>query len=131
MEVWPVEEFTYLRLARWNGTRAPYLALYWHEANPHYCDGAGAESFSTLLRRAEEALGRLAALPAVSLVYVFSHGQFIQAVMAETALSDQAKMRRFWQAGAPPAIGNAELVVLDYTAGQWHLREGTSAASSQ
>src|SRR3546814_1020858 len=83
VEVWPIEEFTYLQPARWNGTRSaermPHLERYWSAADPDYCDGEGAESFATLLRRCEAALARLAAMPAASLVYVFGHGQFIQA----------------------------------------------------
>src|SRR3546814_6741799 len=63
VEVWPIEEFTYLQPARWNGTRSaermPHLDRYWREADPDYCDGEGAESFSTLLRRCEAALTRL------------------------------------------------------------------------
>jgi len=82
VEVWPIEEFTYLQPSRWNGTlaadRAPHLVRYWGEADPAYCDGEGAESFSALLRRAEAALERLAALPLRGPIYVFSHGQFIQ-----------------------------------------------------
>jgi len=126
VEVWPVEEFTYLQPARWNGTRsaerAPHLVRYWSQADPAYCDGAGAESFGTLLRRAEAALSRLAALPADSLVYVFSHGQFIQAVRAvvsEAALDDRGKMLNFWRQGNPPAISNAERVAFRLEAGQW------------
>jgi broad specificity phosphatase PhoE len=73
VEVWPVEEFTYLQPVRWNGTRSaermPYLERYWHAADPAYLDGVGAESFSMLLRRVEATLNRLAALPATSLVY--------------------------------------------------------------
>src|SRR3546814_12291459 len=64
VEVWPSEEFTYLQPARWNGTRSaermPHLERYWREADPDYCDGEGAESFSTLLRRCEAALALLA-----------------------------------------------------------------------
>src|SRR3546814_8316697 len=66
VEVWPIEEFTYLQPARWNGTRSaermPHLERYWSAADPDYCDGEGAESFSTLLRRCEAALTRLAAM---------------------------------------------------------------------
>src|SRR3546814_4777403 len=71
VEVWPIEEFTYLQPARWNGTRSaermPHLERYWSAADPDYCDGEGAESFATLLRRCEAALARLAAMPAASL----------------------------------------------------------------
>lgn len=73
-----------------------------------------------MLRRAEAALARLAALPLPGLAYVFSHGQFIQAVRAvvtESALDDRGKMPRFWRKGEPPAIGNAELVPIVWSGG--------------
>src|SRR3546814_3156902 len=78
----------------------PHLERYWREADPYYCDGEGAESFSTLLRRCVAALTRLAAMPAGSLAYVFGHGQFIQAaraIVADAHLDDRAKMRAFWR----------------------------------
>ena len=79
VEVWPMEEFTYLQPSRWNGTRSaermPHLERYWADADPDpdWCDSKGAESFAALLHRAEAAPARLAALPSSSLVYVFSH----------------------------------------------------------
>ena len=48
VEIWPIEEFTYLQPARWNGTasadRRPHVERYWTAADPAYCDGEGAES---------------------------------------------------------------------------------------
>ena len=133
VEVWPIEEFTYLQPSRWNGTlaadRAPHLLRYWGEANPAYCDGEGAESFGALLRRAEAALGRLAALPSPGPVYVFSHGQFIQAVRAvvtECELDDRGKMLRFWRKGEPPAIGNADLVGFKWLGSRWQHSASTA-----
>ena len=128
VEVWPIEEFTYLQPSRWNGTlaadRAPHLVRYWGDADPAYCDGEGAESFGALLRRAEAALGRLAALHSPGPVYVFSHGQFIQAVRAvvtESELDDRGKMLGFWRRGEPPAIGNAELVQFTFLDAHWTI----------
>lgn len=129
VEVWPIEEFTYLQPSRWNGTlaadRAPHLVRYWGNADPAYCDGEGAESFGVLLRRAEAALGRLAVLPSPGPVYVFSHGQFIQAVRAvvtESELDDRGKMLRFWRKGEPPAIRNSERVEFEWADAQWHYQ---------
>jgi broad specificity phosphatase PhoE len=125
VEVWPIQEFTYLQPSRWNGTlsseRKPYLERYWSEADPEFCDGEGAESFATLLDRARATLHRLAALPTESLVCVFSHGQFIQAVrslIVDSDLSDREKMRKFWGKGSP-AIGNAERIELRLEDGVW------------
>ena len=127
VEEWPIEEFTYLQPSRWNGTRSaermPYLERYWAAADPDYCDGDGAESFATLLRRAEAALARLAAHPRGP-VYVFSHGQFIQAVrsiVTETELDDRGKMLRFWRKDEPPAISNGERVSLAWSGTSWMM----------
>ena len=127
VEVWSIQEFTYLQPSRWNGTqsseRMPHIERYWAEADPDYCDGEGAESFSTLLERAQAALDRLAAMLGDALVYVFSHGQLIQAVRSlviDAELTDRDKMRKFWGKGSP-AIGNAELVELDWNGQQWKL----------
>ena len=135
VEVWPIQEFTYLQPSRWNGTRSsermPAIERYWAEADPEFCDGEGAESFATLLARAEAALDRLAAMPEDALVYVFSHGQFIQAVRSlviDTELSERDKMRKFWGKGSP-AISNAELVELSFDGRVWrHLPASVSTA---
>ena len=126
VETWPIEEFTYLQPARWNGTRsaerAPHLERYWADADPHYCDGEGAESFVTLLLRAEAALARLSAMTQGALVYVFGHGQFIQAVQSivvDTHMDARAKMQAFWRKDAPPLISNAERVEFLWGEGRW------------
>ena len=126
VEVWPIEEFTYLQPARWNGTRSaermPHLERYWSAADPDYCDGEGAESFGTLLRRCEAALARLAAMPADSLAYVFGHGQFIQAaraIVSDPDLDDRGKMLAFWRKGEPPAISNAQRVEIHWAEDSW------------
>ena len=117
--IWPIQEFTYLEPSRWNGTRSierkPSIEAYWRAADPEFCDGPGAESFATLLRRAEDALGRLAELPEDHRVFVFSHGQFIQAVrtiVLDPVATDRQHMERFWRVDGMPAIGNAELIEL-------------------
>ena len=134
VEVWPIEEFTYLQPARWNGTRSaermPHLERYWREADPNYCDGEGAESFGTLLRRCKAALTQLAAMPADSLVYVFGHGQFIQAaraIVADTDLDDRGKMLDFWRKGEPPAISNAERVEIRWVGDRWACASAVAA----
>ncbi len=128
VEVWPIQEFTYLQPSRWNGTRSsermPHIERYWTKADPEYCDGEGAESFSTLLERAQAALDRLATMPKDALVYVFSHGQLIQAVRSlviDADLTVQEKMLKFWGKGSQ-TIANAELVELSLQGGTWrHL----------
>ena len=128
VKVWPIQEFTYLQPSRWNGTRSsermPVIERYWAEADPEYCDGEGTESFATLLERGKAALARLSGLPEDALVYVFSHGQFIQAVrsiVVDSEMTDRYKMRKFCGKKSP-AIGNAELVEMEWSAGSWRTR---------
>src|SRR3546814_8235324 len=61
-------------------------------------------------------------LPPASLVYVFGHGQFIQAaraIVADAHLDERAKMRAFWRKGEPPAISNAQRVGFHWQDGRW------------
>lgn len=84
-----------------------------------------------MLRRAEAALARLAALPSPGLAYVFSHGQFIQAaraVVTESALDDRGKMLRFRRKGEAPAIGTARLVEFGWTGKEWQYQSGSATA---
>lgn len=52
VEVWPVEELTFLEPARYAGTtaeqRRPWVAVYWQAADPFSVDGPGAELFADL-----------------------------------------------------------------------------------
>jgi broad specificity phosphatase PhoE len=121
VEQWEIEEFTYLEPSRWNGTvrseRLPWIEAYWQAEDPDYLDGPGAESFATLLRRAEAALRRLRALAGhADIVFLFSHGQFMQAVwvtLLYPEASDQEKMHYFLQGGDLPSFQNASLLQLE------------------
>ena len=125
VEVWPIQEFTYLQPSCWNGTlsvdRMPFIERYWAAADPDFCDGEGAESFSNLLSRVKAALTRLEGLPANALVYLFSHGQFIQAtksLVAKPTQEGRERMLEFWKPGVT-AIGNAELLALECFGESW------------
>lgn len=126
VEVWPIEEFTYLQPTRWNGTasaeRRPHVERYWTAADPTYFDGEGAESFGGFLRRVEATLARLATLPPASRVYMFGHGQFIQAaraIVTSPDLDDTTQMRAFWRNGSPPIVANAERVGFHWEGNCW------------
>jgi len=134
VEIWPIEEFTYLQPARWNGTasadRRPHVERYWTAADPAYCDGEGAESFTGFLHRVATTLARLAALPPTSLVYVFGHGQFIQAARAVVTgpdLDDTTQMRAFWRDGARPVVANAERVGFHRAGDRWECASTVTA----
>lgn len=120
VEVWPIQEFTYLEPSRWNGTaraeRLPYIDAYWKTADPAYRDGPGAESFSDLLGRAAKALEHLQSLPDDSQVLLFSHGQFMHAVrllVLHPALTDRERMRLFWREDGLPSVENGERIELE------------------
>lgn len=128
VEVLPMEEFTYLEPSRWNGTsrteRLPSIEAYWKAADPLYCDGPGAESFSTLLRRVEKTLARFEMLQPDSLILAFSHGLLMQAVRVSAQFpewSDKQKMEYFWSFNAQHPIPNAGLVAVRCDNGLWTM----------
>ncbi|MBN1429990.1 MAG: histidine phosphatase family protein [Anaerolineae bacterium] len=83
-EEWPVQEFSYLAPGRCVDStpdeRRPMVKAYWERNDPRYVDGDGAESFETLIERVDEALLQLRHRD-YNPIAVFSHGQFIQAVL--------------------------------------------------
>ena len=136
VDVWPIHEFTYLEPSRWNGTsreeRRPVVDAYWAKADPGYVDGPGAESFSDVLRRAEDALARLVALRSPDAagkgtdVALFSHGQFIQAVrmtLMFPGASDAQKMASFWPFDQRSPVRNGQKVELAWGHGGLKLVE--------
>lgn len=140
VEILPMEEFTYLEPSRWNGTsrieRLPHIERYWQTANPAYRDGPGAESFDTLLSRVERTLARLQEMPPDTLVYAFSHGQFIQAVRVSLLYPDwtsQQKMAHFWPFNTKYPFLNTEQLEVRWTDGRWltaHLEARTPNEST-
>ena len=69
-------------------------------------------------------------MPAASLVYVFGHGQFIQAaraIVTETRLDERGKMLGFWRKGEPPAIGNAQRVGFHWQGDRWACASAVAA----
>jgi probable phosphoglycerate mutase len=135
VEVLPMQEFTYLEPSRWNGTsrnqRLPHIEAYWKAAEPDYCDGPGAESFSTLLVRVATTLARLEQLNSGALALAFSHGQFMQAVRMSLLFphwDNKQKMEHFWLFDQENPIQNAGLVGATQTRqGQWLLTTTANA----
>lgn len=99
---WPVQEFTYLSVARYQDTtieqRRPLSDDYWQRNDPSYVDGEGAESFADLLLRVETAYAQLYKLNADRVV-IFSHGRFIRAMLwaalTGTTIVDARRMQQF------------------------------------
>ena len=101
VEVWPVQEFTYLSPERCIDTtaeqRRPMVEDYWHRCDPGHDDGLGAESFSAMLNRVRDLQSRLATHQADRII-VFTHGQIMQALRLSRehpVAPDQELMARF------------------------------------
>lgn len=96
VEVWPVEEFTYLDPSHYEGTtykdREEARARYWTRGDPHFQDGSLSESFAHLIRRVDELAIKLINYPKFVAnengierigpsIVIFSHGQFTRALL--------------------------------------------------
>ncbi len=83
VEVWPVQEFSFLDADRCNNTtqeeRLPWVEAYFARNDPDYVDERDAESFNQMLSRVDDMLARLRKLRKRNVV-VFSHGNFMRAV---------------------------------------------------
>ena len=137
VEVLPMEEFTYLEPGRWNGSsweqRLPFINAYWDRGDPAYCDGPGAESFAHMLGRVDVTLARLASLPPESLVYAFSHGQFMQALrvlLLFPTWTVQQKMAHFWSFNTQNPILNADKMEAHYAHSTWTMAHAVAPAAS-
>lgn len=128
VEIWPVQEFTYLEPSRWNGTlvreRRERVESYWRECDPEFCDGPGAESFVTLLRRNEDALRTLTTLPPGTEVFIFSHALFMQAIrvtVVDAYAPARQKMGNFVSACRMSPIQNEMAMALQLEEDGWQL----------
>ena len=79
--VWEqIFEFTYLDPRKFiditREEKDRLTTAYWERMDPDYRDGGSAESFSDLLNRVRESIGRMAGLHGES--YIFTHGGFIR-----------------------------------------------------
>lgn len=127
VEIWPVEEFTYLSPARCANTtaaeRKPWVEAYWGSADPDFEDWPGTESFSHLIRRARTVLIRLNTMTGE--VVVFGHGQFMQAVRwlvtycPEMINSDSMRDFRVFDISNP--IANGECIEFRFDGRAWNL----------
>jgi broad specificity phosphatase PhoE len=84
VEEWPIQEFSFLNPSLHRGMtevdREPHSAAYWQREDPAFTDGPEAESFSSFLDRARNAIHRLVTRHPGGCIVVFTHGYFMQAV---------------------------------------------------
>jgi broad specificity phosphatase PhoE len=82
--VWPVQEFTYLSPAHCvNMTaaqRRPLVEAYWEQCDLAVTDGPGAESFASLIERAQQMLLHIQELEYGDIA-IFTHGHFMQMML--------------------------------------------------
>jgi 2,3-bisphosphoglycerate-dependent phosphoglycerate mutase len=114
IEIWPVQEFTYLSPVRCANTtveqRHPLVQAYWKACDPTLVDGPGAESFTQMLGRVREAARRVEA-SAANTIAIYTHGHIMQAwrlLAANPAASDNADMGRYLASFLARPIENCE-----------------------
>ena len=125
VEVWTVEEFTYLSPSRCANTtaadRKPWVEMYWTSADPEFTDGHGTESFASLIQRSRECLRWLNGMS--GRVAIFGHGQFIQAVRwlitQSPELIDSGAMRDFRRFDLSSAIVNCQVITAGHDGKRW------------
>jgi len=111
VEVWAIQEFTYLDIVRHADTteaqRGAAVAEYWSRCDPRWNDGSGAESFVGFIARIDDALRRLRGR-AGETVAIFAHGYVIHAFETRLARPDEtvdtsfmARFRETWPENAP------------------------------
>jgi broad specificity phosphatase PhoE len=127
-EIWPVQEFEMLAIARRVGTtsheRRPLIEAYWAKGDPDYVDGAGAESYRAFIGRVREAMARLGGLTEHGDIVVFGHEQFMKAVLLEIADPlhevDSRAMQVFHDFHHAKPIANAEGFSISWDGRQWN-----------
>jgi probable phosphoglycerate mutase len=119
VEVWQVQEFTYLSPATCANTtaaeRRPRVAAYWERCDPDYVDGPGAESFSQLVARSSETIKKIRST-SMEFAAIFTHGQFIQItklLLQRDCTDSSILMRDFGEIDRCDPIANGSILGLD------------------
>lgn len=134
VEIWPIQEFTYLAPVRCAGTtvaeRRTWVEAYWRRCDPAHVDGPGAESFAQLVDRVRTTLDRL--LSYRGSVLMIGHGHFMQAlrwwIEEQPAVLTAEHVHAFRQRDLASPIPNSQGYVLMRTECGWEARpsRGTS-----
>lgn len=138
IQIWPIEEFTYLAPERCQGTtaaqRRSWVESYWDASDPDAVDGDGAESFVSFTERVRAAVERLEELhrQSASFIAVFGHGQFLQALQwlieASVHSIDAAAMRQFRTRDLARPIANGSSFTVVFDGKRWVPSENSPCA---
>lgn len=132
IDIWPIQEFTYLAADRCAGTnmadRAGWVLDYWRRSDPDYCDGPGAENFRQLAVRVRETAHRLENTKKEEApVALFGHMLFMNAfrLMANAPQQrvDGYFMRETADKMREMSIPNAKGFVARFVGGAWHFED--------
>ena len=86
VEIWNVQEFTFLDAGRCNDTTHDERLLmrreYLTQNNPDLIHGKGAESFNQMLQRVDDMFDKLRNIDKNKVVAIFTHGHFMRAALA-------------------------------------------------
>jgi broad specificity phosphatase PhoE len=123
VEVWQVQEFTYLSLALDQPTtpliRKPLSKAYWDRSDPEYVDGPNAESLVQLMERVQTTLNQLQQQS--GFVVVFTHGFFIKAmlwqILADPMVIDAVAMHRLLGFSRGFRVPNASILQMEFDSG--------------
>lgn len=128
-EVWPIQEWSFLNPTKYAGTtqieRKPYVQEYAEMADPHHCDGGGAESFRGFVSRVDFFLE--AARAYGGNIVAFSHGRFIQGVKWRVGFPSERfgwsseEMRQFWKFSEENPVENCSITELEYSESRWRI----------
>jgi 2,3-bisphosphoglycerate-dependent phosphoglycerate mutase len=131
VQVWPIQEFTYLSPARCRGTtaaqRQDWAEEYWQRADPDWDDGDGAETYRHLMQRVNDFSARLVSQVASGSgqILVFGHGMFFKAFVLGLEYGTMATpeaMRRYRQLESADPIHNAQILRIALDAQRkWHV----------
>jgi broad specificity phosphatase PhoE len=89
-ETWNVQEFSQLSPEQYNGTRVPHVQAYWARRDPHFCDGPGAETYSSFLERVHGFFHQVLTRRERYIV-VFTHGHFMQQALYQTLAATEPR----------------------------------------
>lgn len=126
IELWDIEEFTYLDQERCGlstaAQRKPMVEEYWNRQDPDWIDGPGAESFNGFINRINTFLANLKNSDEQEIV-VFGHGLFIKAVI--WILTEGGDMTNFRQWSSKFDIPNCSITELELVDDEFRYK-GTS-----